>query len=91
MKNVVMAKKNFVVFHQSRNTWINLKKQDQKYRSMKAYNIENHNQQKIKSLLLLELTHGRQKVHEHMLVIWAAQSGPNGQLSAFIASKYFDL
>ena len=35
------------------------------------------------------LSHGRWKVHEPMLVIWAAQPGPNGQLSCLHSFKIF--
>ena len=33
--------------------------------------------------------HGRRKVHKRMLVIWAAQPGPNGQLSCLHSFKVF--
>jgi hypothetical protein len=33
--------------------------------------------------------HGRRKVHERILVIWAAQPGPNGQLSRLHSFKIF--
>ena len=39
--------------------------------------------------LILQCTHGRRKVHEHILVILAAQPGPNGQLFCLHSFKNF--
>ena len=40
---------------------------------------------------IIELKHGRRKVHERIHVILADQLGPMANFSAFIASKSFDL